>query len=183
LVKKIISGGQTGADQGGLYAGKACGLETGGSIPKGFLTELGPMPELAEMFNLEENSSSQYPARTLLNAFNSDGTIRIATDFSTAGEKCTLRAIKSLHKPYFDVHVPKEDAFVFVFGDDSERDIVLNKYAATIKEVINWLQEKNINVLNVAGNREKSCPGLCKFVTAFLSKVFEVQNESSKQDL
>lgn len=40
----IISGGQTGADQGGLDAGKALGLKTGGLMPKGWRTEAGPRP-------------------------------------------------------------------------------------------------------------------------------------------
>jgi Circularly permutated YpsA SLOG family len=41
---KIISGGQTGADQAGWRAAKACGLETGGWMPKGWKTELGCSP-------------------------------------------------------------------------------------------------------------------------------------------
>ena len=40
LVTKIISGGQTGGDQGGLQAGKKLGIETGGTAPPGFITEL-----------------------------------------------------------------------------------------------------------------------------------------------
>ncbi|MFZ8324119.1 YpsA SLOG family protein, partial [Staphylococcus aureus] len=40
-LKKVISGGQTGADQAGLRAGKAAGLETGGMVPKGCLTDDG----------------------------------------------------------------------------------------------------------------------------------------------
>ena len=37
---KIISGGQTGADMGGLLAAKDLGIRTGGWMPKGWLTEL-----------------------------------------------------------------------------------------------------------------------------------------------
>jgi hypothetical protein len=46
MLTKIISGGQTGSDQGGLEAGQKLGLETGGWIPKGWLTEIGANPEL-----------------------------------------------------------------------------------------------------------------------------------------
>lgn len=42
---RIISGGQTGADQGALVAAKQLGIETGGWTPRGFLTEAGPCPE------------------------------------------------------------------------------------------------------------------------------------------
>jgi hypothetical protein len=40
LVTKVISGGQSGADLGGLRAAKVLGIQTGGSMPKGFLTRL-----------------------------------------------------------------------------------------------------------------------------------------------
>ena len=38
---KIISGGQTGADKGGLIAAKKANIKTGGIAPKGFMTEAG----------------------------------------------------------------------------------------------------------------------------------------------
>ena len=41
---KVCSGGQTGADLGGLIAAKQAGLETFGWMPPGFLTEFGPKP-------------------------------------------------------------------------------------------------------------------------------------------
>lgn len=36
---KIISGGQTGADMGGLEAAREYGFPTGGYAPKGWMTE------------------------------------------------------------------------------------------------------------------------------------------------
>ena len=36
MLEKIVSGGQTGADQGGWRAAVACGLATGGWMPEGF---------------------------------------------------------------------------------------------------------------------------------------------------
>lgn len=41
-LRKIISGGQTGADQGGLRAGRLLHLETGGTAPHNWMTEQGP---------------------------------------------------------------------------------------------------------------------------------------------
>ena len=172
MLRKVISGGQTGADQGGLYAAKLCGLETGGAIPKGFLTENGAMPELKELFNLEEHSSAHYPPRTLLNVAESDGTVRIAVNFSTAGEKCTLRACKDLQKPYFDIKVVSEDVSIFFREDNIEKTKVMQKYKDVINECTKWIQENNIKILNVAGNRESTSPGLCQFVSSFLTQVF-----------
>ena len=42
MLKKIISGGQTGADREALETARDLGIETGGFVPKGWLTEDGP---------------------------------------------------------------------------------------------------------------------------------------------
>ena len=47
MLECIISGGQTGADQGGLLAARKSGIQTGGWCPLGWRTELGPAPWLA----------------------------------------------------------------------------------------------------------------------------------------
>ena len=53
-LQKIISGGQTGADRGGLEAAEALGIETGGTVPLGFWTTDGKCPELVTRFKLKE---------------------------------------------------------------------------------------------------------------------------------
>jgi len=75
MLSKIISGGQTGADQGGLEAAKILGVETGGRVPLGFKTEIGPMPDLGPQFGLVELVSGEYAPRTRYNVVDSDGTI------------------------------------------------------------------------------------------------------------
>ena len=61
LLLKIISGGQTGADTGGLIAAQKAGIRTGGCAPKGFITEDGSNPELGSVYGLYESNSDQYP--------------------------------------------------------------------------------------------------------------------------
>ena len=41
MLKKIISGGQTGIDKIGLIAAAENGFDTGGTAPSGFITENG----------------------------------------------------------------------------------------------------------------------------------------------
>jgi hypothetical protein len=149
-LKKIISGGQTGADQGGLLAAALFnGIETGGWIPRGFLTEYGPAPWLADL-GLVETKSNKYQPRTYTNARDGDGTIRFATDWDSRGEICTLNAILQYNRPYFDVDVrnplPPEDA-------------------------AKWIEENKIEVLNVAGNRETTSPGIQEFVKDYMTQV------------
>ena len=131
---KIISGGQRGADQGGLAAAKDLGLETGGWAPKGFITKNGPMVALAKL-GLVEHSSPKYSPRTYANVKDSDGTIRLAYDFNSAGERCTLKAIQFYEKPYYDVNLSDPD---FVF------------------DVSDWITKNGIEVLNIAGNAGKT---------------------------
>ena len=46
MVERIISGGRTGADQAGLAVAKRLNIAIGGCMPKGWLTEAGPRPDL-----------------------------------------------------------------------------------------------------------------------------------------
>ncbi|HLZ07124.1 MAG TPA: putative molybdenum carrier protein, partial [Chloroflexota bacterium] len=56
-VEKVISGGQTGADRGGLEAAIELGIPHGGFCPKGRKSEDGPIPE---KYQLEETPSPSY---------------------------------------------------------------------------------------------------------------------------
>ncbi|TKB26075.1 hypothetical protein FCL47_10010 [Desulfopila sp. IMCC35006] len=69
MLKKIISGGQTGADIAGLDAAIRHGVPHGGSIPKGRLTEDGALPE---RYDLQEMDTKSYPKRTEKNVVDSD---------------------------------------------------------------------------------------------------------------
>jgi hypothetical protein len=66
--EKVISGGQTGADQGGLRAAKAAGIPTGGWAPRGWLVESPhghrdiAAPWLGPVFRLVECAELGYPA-------------------------------------------------------------------------------------------------------------------------
>lgn len=150
MIEKVISGGQSGADVAALRATKKCGIPTGGTMPKGWLTELGPMPEWAEEFNLVEHKSNKYQPRTFQNVKDSDGTLRFAGKFNSAGERCTLKAITQYNKPYFDIDI----------------------YDPPTKgEVVQWIKDNNIEIINVAGNRESTVPGIEAFVEEYMTKL------------
>ncbi|MGD9687665.1 MAG: putative molybdenum carrier protein, partial [Desulfobacter sp.] len=44
MIRKIVSGGQTGVDRAGLDAARAAGIPIGGYCPKGRLAEDGEIP-------------------------------------------------------------------------------------------------------------------------------------------
>ncbi len=72
-LRKIISGGQTGADMGGLLAAKELGLETGGTAPGGYKTEKGRNLDLRDIYGLTQFGT--YPQRTRINVRDSDATV------------------------------------------------------------------------------------------------------------
>jgi len=153
-VRKIRSGGQTGSDLGGLKAAKILGLEMGGTMPKSFINHTGCHPEYAELYNIKEDRSTKYPPRTRRNVIDSDGTVRIAKKFHSAGEKCTLKYITRQEKPYFDVDIN-------------------NITEEVIEEFRQWLIDNEIEILNVAGNSEKTCPGIEQIAIDFLVEVLK----------
>src|SRR4051812_15127400 len=105
-LKKVISGGQTGADRAALECAKALGLETGGHAPRGFRTEKGNDPSLKE-FGLAETASDDYPTRTRLNVQNADATVWFGSTGSQ-GYYCTWREATALKKPFFIIRLPKD---------------------------------------------------------------------------
>lgn len=155
MITKIISGGQTGADKGGLQAAKVCKIPTGGWCPKGCLTENGSDIKLVSVFGLKETGSDKYPPRTFMNAKEGDGTIRFAADYHSRGELLTLKAIRQFGKPYFDVDVTNP---------------------LPVEDVVRWLKYHKIKVLNVAGNAESRHNGIQSFTMKYLIKVIKMLN-------
>ena len=72
MLRKIISGGQTGADRAGLDFAIETGLEHGGYVPRGRKAEDG---KIDDRYNMVELSTTSYPARTRKNIEESDGTV------------------------------------------------------------------------------------------------------------
>lgn len=159
MIVKVISGGQNGADQGGLRAAYSMGIPTGGVMPKGYRTLDGTSPGIAKKYGLKESYSFGYPARTEANVKNSDGTIRFASNFSSAGERCTVKYVRQYFKSCIDVNVVKPIKH---------------------EDVVDWIIENKIEVLNVAGNSEQTSPGIGNFVEEYLKVVIEMLREKVK---
>lgn len=137
MLKKIISGGQTGADQGALDAAIELGIPHGGWIPKGKLTEDGPLPA---KYRLKEMPTKSYPKRTEQNVIDSDGTLIISRGPLTEGSAYTQKmALKHARR--------------FLHIDLNEIPV---SFAAS--EIVQWLFENDIEILNVAGPRASKDP-------------------------
>jgi len=137
MFTKIISGGQTGADLAGLDFAIKHNIPHGGWIPKGRVTEDGPLPE---KYALQEMPTKSYPKRTEQNILDSDGTLIVSRGKLTGGSALT-RKLASMHeKPCLYV-----DLDTMTVPDAG-------------KAVVKWATKKDVEVLNVAGPRASEAP-------------------------
>ena len=146
MLKRIISGGQTGADQAALAAAFDKGIETGGWAPQGWLTEKGAEPRLKN-FGLKECDLPGYPARTELNAQDSDGTVLFG-DMNSNGSKLAIRCAKAFHKPILKNPTPEDLAA--------------------------WIDNQEIKILNVGGNRASKNGAVYTLTYTTLTRVIEI---------
>jgi len=149
MLKKVISGGQTGADLGGIRAAQDSGIETGGWIPRNFKTEDGYTPSRMS-FGLKETPESTYFPRTSHNARDSDITIWFG-DSKSRGGQTTRNACRRHEKPFL------------VYGKDATPDM----FAAILRDFA---------VVNVAGNREGINPGIEDKTYDTLMQVFKIMD-------
>lgn len=150
---KIVSGGQTGVDRGGLEAAIALGLPYGGWVPKGRSAEDGTVP--LKYASMQEHSSSNYAVRTKANVRDSDATLIIAPRLPLSrGTLLTLRTAERLGKSH---HVTCLEA------------------ANALKEAMRWLLSfQHIErpfVLNIAGPRESGASGIQERAAEFLRQL------------
>ena len=149
MIQKIISGGQAGADIGGLVGARRAGIKTGGIAPKGWKTEKGPQPVLAD-YGLVEYRNDNYIARTLQNVIDSDATIIFATNISSDGTQKTIKFAKEHQKPFICINP-------------------FNPFALT--ELKAFCLENNISIVNIAGNRESKCKGITQKVADLIHQL------------
>ena len=142
-VVRIVSGGQTGADQGALAAAHELGLSTGGAMPLGFMTEAGPRPDFAALYGLHALGGADPLGRTEANVRTSDATL-IVGDADLGGSRATQEFCVRFGKPvYLIPWRPGESAPL-----------------SSLPDIRRWLAVNAIRTLNVAGNRESEAPGI-----------------------
>jgi hypothetical protein len=165
LLNKVISGGQTGVDLAALKAAKALGIPTGGWMPKGWKTLEGPRPTYADLYGMKEHSSANYQHRTWDNVGMADGTLRLYHNKNSPGEKCTMNGIIHHNKPYYDVNLTHWSKLM-TYQKENLCFIINN----------HLILAHNIKVLNVAGNSERTAPGIEAEAFELLTLLFKETN-------
>ena len=135
MLRKIIAGGQTGAEQAALDAAIELDIPHGGWIPKGPAAETDP---LLEKYNVREMPVSSRSQVVEQNIVDSEGTL-LMSHGELFGELAAARDMAVQHARQW-IHID--------FNVTTELD-------AALKTSI-WMIEHNISVLNVSG------PTACK---------------------
>lgn len=148
-LERIVSGGQTGVDRGALDAALALGIPHGGWCPLGRIAEDGMIPS---EYELRETPSPEYPIRTEQNVIDSDGTLILYRARLLGGTELTRRMCVKHERPVITVDLTAA----------SDKDLLC---------VRSWIKKHAVRVLNVAGPRESSSPGIADQAMRFLCRL------------
>jgi hypothetical protein len=132
-LRRIVSGGQTGADRAALDVALELGYECGGWVPRGRTAEDGTIPACYP--NMVETTSSQPRVRTERNVRDADGTVVITRGPAAGGSGYTLAVARRLGRPALHL------------------DLTAQSVEAAARTLSVWLERVRPHVLNVAGPR------------------------------
>jgi hypothetical protein len=152
MIKKIVSGGQTGADRAGLDVAIRWGFPNGGWCPKGRKAEDGP---IGGQYLLTETPSANYLQRTEWNVRDSDATVifTISSQLS-GGSKRTAEFAEKHRKPW--IHVARQATSY------EEPALVLQRF----------VQKHSARILNIAGTRASKEPDVWQFAYETIEAAF-----------
>jgi putative molybdenum carrier protein/uncharacterized protein DUF6794 len=132
MIKKIISGAQTGADRAALDFAINNDIPHGGWVPKGRKAEDGIVPA---HYEVKEAPTSEYQRRTELNVIDSDGTLILSHGELSGGSALTEKLAEKHQKPCLHINLNQKPEF-----------------QATV-DITHWISTNGIDILNVAGSR------------------------------
>lgn len=152
LVKRMVSGGQTGADRAALDFAIEHGIEHGGWCPKGWSAEDGRIPK---KYQLQEMPGRGYRQRTKRNVIDSDGTLILNLGELEGGSLATLRFAEKFNKTHLVVQLD---------GGVRKEETEL---------VLSWLRRSPVNILNVAGPRESKRPEIYRLTYELMASLLD----------
>ncbi len=160
-LKKIVSGGQTGVDRGGLDAALDAGFGCGGWCPAGRLAEDGPIPE---RYVMTELAGSGYEKRTRQNVLDSDGTAILYFGLLEGG---TLQT-----RDYCVTHGKPVEAVDATRASPDEAAARIGAFIA----------RHRIEVLNVAGPRASKQPAAHDYARETIARVIAAATGTTRRD-
>ncbi len=155
-LEKIVSGGQTGVDRAALDVAMEMAVPCGGWCPKGRTAEDGVIDS---RYPLQESATKNYAERTALNVKDSDGTLILSRGLALRGGTALTKTFTERYqRPCLVIDL---------------------RSAVSMTEVIAWLSDNSIRVLNIAGPRESSWPGIARQAAGVLRELIRVMRLST----
>ena len=152
--KKIITGGQTGADRAAFDFALENDIAIGGFIPKNRIAEDGEVP--AKYENLIETETENYAERTKLNVQNSDATLILSQGKLAGGSLLTKEYAEKYQKPFLHIDF---------FEMNTEQ---------AAKKTKNWLMSIDCQILNIAGSRHSEDTEIYNKTQNFLQNLYKL---------
>lgn len=134
MLKKIISGGQTGADRAALDAAIQLRIPHGGWVPAGRLADDGIIPR---KYHLAEITSSVFPERTEKNVRDSDGTLIMNHGRLADGSQLAREYALKYDRPCLQINLKVTPA------------------PKALPTIVDWIIRNRIEVLNVTGAKAR----------------------------
>lgn len=153
-IEKIVSGGQSGVDRAALDAAIELGIRHGGWCPLGRRAEDGV---ISDRYALTETDSFDYAVRTEANVVDSDATLILCRGRLSGGTELTAALARRHERPLLVVDLAE---------------------TASVDEVLSWCTNHVVSVLNVAGPRESSWPGIYGDAMELLGRILRREAES-----
>jgi hypothetical protein len=131
-IKKIISGGQTGAEQAALEVAITFDLTHGGWVPKDRLAENGVIPA---KYQLIETPSNGYTGHMERNVLESDATLIISRGGLTGGALISQKRAILSGRPCLHI------------------DLYITPVLQAVSIISSWTRLNRIEILNVTGQK------------------------------
>lgn len=149
MLRRVVTGGQTGAEQAAWAAARRAGIATGGYMPRDFMTEDGPAPRVGQLHGAVEFPFDD-ARRIRANLRRADGLFWFG-DPDSPEARDAFAACRELSKPY----------------------LTLDPAFTPPHDAAGWLGAFEIATLVVSGDRASQRPGIGPMVEAFLARGFE----------
>jgi hypothetical protein len=153
-IKKIISGGQTGADRAAFDFALENNIEIGGFIPKNRRAEDGRISDKYK--NLIETETENYEERTELNVKNSDATLILSHGELKGGSLLTKQFAEKYKKPFLHI------------------DFSALTIEKAVEKTNKWFDSIDCENLNIAGSRASEDRLIFDKTKYFLRSLFKV---------
>jgi len=159
MLKKIISGGQIGAEQAALDVATKLDIPHGGWIQKGRRAQRLKLPE---KYQLDEMPTASFKKRIEKNVIGSDGTLIISHGELTGASDYSQKMTDKHNCPSLHIDLNKIPAFIAALKMNA------------------WVVENNIEILNVAGPKTSEDPNIYKATMDILESAYYLSQVEDK---